>query len=102
LISDNLKAASTYKIGGEYRIENWSLRGGYRFEESPYENEITLGDLNGYSAGFGYDFGSIKADLSYDHSSRADNPQLYQVGLTNTANIQRDFSSVVLSLSFGI
>jgi hypothetical protein len=102
LISDNLKAASTYKIGGEYRIENWSLRGGYRFEESPYENEITLGDLNGYSAGFGYDFGSIKADLSYDHSSRTDNPQLYQVGLTNTANIQRDFSSVVLSLSFGI
>lgn len=102
LISDNLKVASTYKIGGEYRIENWSLRGGYRFEESPYENEITLGDLNGYSAGFGYDFGSIKADLSYDHSSRTDNPQLYQVGLTNTANIQRDFSSVVLSLSFGI
>ncbi|CAM4349482.1 OmpP1/FadL family transporter [Gillisia hiemivivida] len=102
LISDNLKAASTYKIGGEYRIENWSLRGGYRFEESPYENEITLGDLNGYSAGFGYDFGSIKADLSYDHSSRTDNPQLYQVGLINTANIQRDFSSVVLSLSFGI
>ncbi len=102
LISDNLKAASTYKIGGEYRIENWSLRGGYRFEESPYKNEIALGDLNGYSAGFGYDFGSIKADLSYDHSARTDNPQLYQVGLINTANIQRDFSSVVLSLSFGI
>jgi len=102
LISENLKAASTYKIGGEYRIENWSLRGGYRFEESPYENEFTLGDLNGYSAGVGYDFGAIKADISYDHASRTDNPQLYQVGLTNTANIQRDFSSVVLSLSFGI
>lgn len=102
IISDNLKAASTYKIGGEYRIENWSLRGGYRFEESPYKNEFTLGDLNGYSAGVGYDFGSINADISYDHSSRTDNPQLYQVGLTNTANIQRDFSSIVLSLSFGI
>jgi len=102
LISDNLKAASTYKIGGEYRIQNWSLRGGYRFEESPYENDISIGELNGYSAGVGYDFGSIKADLSYDHSSRTDNPELYQVGLINTANIQRDFSSVVLSLSFGI
>ncbi len=102
LISNNLKAASTYKIGGEYRIENWSLRGGYRFEESPYENEFTLGDLNGYSAGVGYDFGMIKADVSYDHSSRTDNPQLYQVGLTNAANIQRDLSSVVVSISFGI
>ncbi|TVZ25695.1 outer membrane protein transport protein (OMPP1/FadL/TodX) [Gillisia sp. Hel_I_86] len=102
LMSDNLKVASTYKLGGEYRIENWSLRGGYRFEESPYKNETTLGDLNGYSAGVGYNFGAIKADVSYDHSSRTDNPQLYQVGLVNTANIQRDFSSIVLSLSFGI
>lgn len=102
LISDNLKAASTFKVGGEYRIEKWSLRGGYRFEESPYENGNTLGDLNGYSAGVGYDFGLIKADLSYDHSSRTDNPQLYQVGLINTANIQRDLSNVVLSISFGI
>lgn len=102
LISNNLKAVSTYKIGGEYRIEKWSLRGGYRFEESPYENEKTLGDLNGYSAGIGYNFGSIRADISYDHSSRTDNPQLYQVGLINTANIERDFSNIVLSLSFGI
>ncbi len=102
IISNNLKATSTYKLGGEYRIESWSLRGGYRFEESPYKNKITLGDLNGYSAGVGYDFGVVKADVSYDHSSRTDNPQLYQVGLTNTANIQRDLSSVVLSISFGI
>ncbi|MFO8147841.1 MAG: OmpP1/FadL family transporter [Bacteroidota bacterium] len=102
LISNELKAASTYRIGGEYRLENWSLRGGYRFEESPYENETTLGDLNGYSLGLGYNFGNIKLDLAYDNSSRTDNPQLYQVGLTNSANIERDFSSVILSLSFGI
>ena len=102
LISDNLKAASTYRVGGEYRIKEWSLRGGYRFEESPYKDEFIMGDLNGYSVGVGYDFGAIKADLSYDNSSRTDNPQLYQVGLTNSAEINRDFSSVVLSLSFGI
>ncbi len=102
LINDNLQAASTYRVGGEYRIANWSLRGGYRFEESPYKNSFAMGDLNGYSAGLGYDFGAVKADLSYDNSSRTDNPQLYQVGLTNTAEINRDFSSVVLSLSFGI
>tara|TARA_R100001369_G_scaffold21881_6_gene39812 strand:+ start:17732 stop:19243 length:1512 start_codon:yes stop_codon:yes gene_type:complete len=102
LINDNLKAASTYRVGGEYRIDKWSLRGGYRFEESPYENEFIMGNLNGYSAGVGYDFGAIKAGISYDNSSRTDNPQLYQVGLTNSAEINRDFSSIVLSLSFGI
>jgi len=101
-IADNLKAASTYRLGGEYRIQDWSLRGGYRFEESPYENETSIGDLNGYSLGLGYNFGNIKVDLAYDNSSRTDNPQLYQVGLTNKANIDRDFSSVILSLSFGL
>ncbi|UJH89692.1 outer membrane protein transport protein [Antarcticibacterium sp. 1MA-6-2] len=53
LISQNLKAASTYKVGGEYRISRLSLRGGYRFEESPYKNEMTIGNLEGYSAEFG-------------------------------------------------
>jgi len=101
-IADNLKAASTYRLGGEYRIQDWSLRGGYRFEESPYKNETSIGDLNGYSLGLGYNFGNIKVDLAYDNSSRTDNPQLYQVGLTNKANIDRDFSSVILSLSFGL
>jgi opacity protein-like surface antigen len=101
-IADNLKAASTYRLGGEYRIEEWSLRGGYRFEESPYKNETSVGDLNGYSLGLGYSFGNIKVDLAYDNSSRTDNPQLYQVGLTNKANIDRDLSSVILSLSFGL
>jgi opacity protein-like surface antigen len=101
-IADKLKAASTYRLGGEYRIQDWSLRGGYRFEESPYKNETNLGDLNGYSFGLGYNFGNVKVDLAYDNSSRTDTPQLYQAGLTNTANIKRDFSSVILSLSFGL
>ncbi len=101
-IADNLKAASTYRVGGEYRIQEWSLRGGYRFEESPYENQSSLGDLNGYSFGLGYNFGNIKVDLAYDNSTREDTPQLYQVGLTNSATIDRDYSSVILSLSFGL
>ena len=102
LISDNLQATSTFKLGGEYRIEEWSLRAGYRYEQSPYKNETTVGNLNGYSAGLGYNFGNIKLDLAYDNASRTDNPQLYQVGLTNTSQVKRDFSNVILSLSFGI
>ena len=101
-ISNNLKAASTLRFGGEYRIQNWSLRGGYRFEESPYKDEITVGDLTGYSAGIGYNFGSIKLDLAYTNAQRDENPQMFDVGLTDTYRITRDLSSVVLSLSFGL
>jgi long-subunit fatty acid transport protein len=102
IISDELQAASTFRVGGEYRINNWSLRGGYRFEQSPYANETTVGNLNGYSAGLGYDFGSMKLDLAYTNSSYQENPRLYEVGLTNTATIDRDISNVILSLSFGL
>jgi len=102
IISDELQAASTFRVGGEYRINNWSLRGGYRFEQSPYANETTVGDLTGYSGGLGYDFGSIKLDLAYTNSSYEENPRLYEVGLTNTATIDRDISNVILSLSFGL
>src|SRR5690606_21892056 len=49
IINSNLKNASTYRIGGEYRIKQLSLRAGYRLEESPYENDSFYGDLNGYS-----------------------------------------------------
>lgn len=101
-ISENLQAVSTMRLGGEYRIQNWSLRGGYRLEGSPYKNEVTIGELNAYSLGLGYNFGNIKLDLAYENATRTDNPQLYQVGLINTAGIQRDLSSVILSLSFGI
>jgi len=45
-ITQQLGEVNTYRIGGEYRIEQISLRAGYRFEESPYDrinSNISLG-----------------------------------------------------------
>lgn len=102
LIANNMRAAATYRGGAEIRLGGLSLRGGYRIEESPYKNETTIGQLEGYSAGLGYNFGSVKLDLAYENATRTDNPQLYPVGLTDTAEITRDLSSFILSLSFGL
>ena len=38
-ISNQLTGASEFRIGGEYKIKPLSLRAGYRFEQSPY-NEM--------------------------------------------------------------
>lgn len=59
-IASTLGAVNSYRLGGEYRIEQVSLRAGYRFEESPYENSDFVGDLNGFSAGIGYNFGASR------------------------------------------
>ncbi|MFD2823205.1 outer membrane protein transport protein [Lacinutrix iliipiscaria] len=102
IINNNLTTAATYKIGGEYKIRQFSLRGGYRMEESPYKDSKTVGDLTGYSLGLGYSFGKIKLDLTYDHSEREQNYQLYQVGLTDAANLDVKNSNITMSLSFNL
>lgn len=98
-MADNLQAVSTYRIGGEYRIKSLSLRGGFRYEDSPYKDD-TMGDLTGYSAGLGYDFGGIKIDFAYDLAKRDYNAELLQTGYTNQASIKNSLSSYVLSLVF--
>lgn len=101
-MADELRGASSFRLGGEYRFGELSLRGGYRFEESPYRNETSIGDLNGYSLGAGYDFGGLRVDLAYDLAEQERNPQMYQTGLTNTMAIDQQLSNVTLTLSFGI
>lgn len=101
-IQNNLKAVSTYRIGGEYRIERLSLRAGYRFEESPYEDGNTVGDLSGYSLGLGYAFGATKIDLGFSQLQRDYNQQLYSTGLTNTTSLDKEFTNVALSVSFNL
>lgn len=101
-VANLLTSASTYRIGGEYKIEKFSLRGGYRFEESPYANGFTVGDLTGYSLGIGYNFGNTKLDVTYDSFERTSETPLYNVGLTDAAVIDNTNSNITLSLSFNI
>lgn len=97
-----LDVSQTYRLGGEYKIDEFSLRGGYRFEGSPYKNGVTIGDLTGYSFGIGYNFGNTRLDLTYDKWERTDNPSLYNVGLVDTASIKRSNSNIIISLSLNI
>ncbi len=102
IIANTLTSAATYRLGGEYKVKQFSFRGGYRFEESPYANGFTVGDLTGYSLGLGYSFGNTKLDITYDGWNRTNETPLYNVGLTDTAVIDRTNSNLTLSLSFNI
>lgn len=59
-----------FSIGTEWRFDKISLRGGYRFEQSPDKLAISSDDLNEYSFGAGYNFGSFKLDLAYRTNNR--------------------------------
>lgn len=99
IISNNLTASNSYKVGGEIRLEQLSLRGGYRFEESPYKDTSFYGNLRGYSLGIGYNFGGAKLDFAYEDSERRINHQLYNTGLTDSARLNIDNSLYTLTLS---
>lgn len=102
IINSNLKAANTYRIGAELRHNQFSFRGGYKMQESPYEDENFYGDLTGFSLGIGYSFGNAKLDLAYENSERSINHQLYNIGLTDATKIDTKNDDITLSLSFSL
>ncbi|MDT0557006.1 transporter [Ichthyenterobacterium sp. W332] len=102
IIRTSLTVANSYRIGGEYRIKQISLRGGYRVEGSPYLDEDIMSDLTGYSLGLGYSFGDFKLDLSFERSEQSVSNSLYNIGLTNTANLDIENTDIILSLVFDL
>jgi hypothetical protein len=101
-ISENLERAVSLRIGGEYRVKNWTLRGGYRMEESPYINKNIMGDLTGYSLGLGYTWGKTILDISYDHSERDFSQQLFDTGLDTRAGVLNEMDNIVITLGFNL
>ncbi len=99
-IGNNLKRTNEIRIGAEHRIKEWSLRAGYRFEESPYKNTNIMGDLTGYSGGFGYSFGATKVDLGYSYFKRNTSEQFFSQGMTDRSLIKAVNNDITLTLGF--
>lgn len=100
IMSNELTTSSEVRIGGEYKIKKVSLRGGYRWEQSPFKNKTTIGDLTGYSAGFGYNFGYTKLDVAYAYAKRDYNQQFFSQGLTDAARINAVNNNISVTLLF--
>lgn len=100
VINNTLTSSGELRLGAEYKINAWSLRGGYRFEESPYKNGRTIGDLNSFSGGLGYNFGMFKLDLSYTNSQRDSQQPFFNQGFTDGAKINTTNNDFTMTLLF--
>jgi hypothetical protein len=92
--------AGELHIGGEYKIKQWSLRGGYLLEQSAYKDRKKMSDLTGYSGGLGYNFGSTKLDLAFSHSQREYQQQFFTHGFTDGAMINTNLNTITLTMVF--
>lgn len=99
-MKSNLTTACELRIGAEYRIKQWSLRGGFRNEQSPYKDGKAIGALTGYSGGFGYNFGNTKLDLAYSISQRNSQQGFFSSGFTDGPLIKTKNNNFSLTLLF--
>ena len=89
------KAQHEVRIGGEYRIKSFRIRGGYAFTTSPFKDHtekmfdnnanVVNGKLSNYivgktqviSGGIGYDFKLFYIDASYQHRTHEHSNPFY-------------------------
>jgi hypothetical protein len=99
-IDQSWTSVSSYRIGGEFRQGGVSLRAGYHHEESPYSNTSIIGDRSGYSFGIGLNFRSSVINLSLLNSEQRRSHQLYDTGLSDSAENDINFKHFTLSWNF--
>lgn len=108
-MSDIFAMSAELRLGGEYRIDRWSLRGGYRYEQSPFRDALVIGDLSSWSTGVGYNFGSTRLDLAYTFMQREFDlqplatefqPSGNFAGFNSRARVMNRMSMVTVSLVF--
>ena len=95
-ISRNLTNVLDYNIGTEIKINNFSLRGGYKIINSPYDN-IDENYFNASSIGLGYNFRSSTVDFALVNSKLNYNYQQFDSGLTDSASIINEKVNIILS-----
>lgn len=96
---------STYAInaGTEWRLNRLSIRGGYRFEQSPDASALKSDNLEGFSFGLGYNFGNLRLDFAYSDNNRTAFYNFYpQYNQVNPADLNIDNKNITLSLSLSL
>ena len=94
-INSQMRGTSTVKVGGETRIKDLSLRAGFRYEQTPFKDDIfkPYGDLTSYSVGVGYNLKNFYIDAAYSFSQRDRNYLLHGLYYNNGASV--DFKDLI-------
>ena len=98
-----------FNVGTEWRFEKLSLRGGYKFEQTPNifntlnsNNIIDTSDIEGYSIGGGYNFGNFKLDFSYSDNNRTTSYNFYSGFNVSPTNLTIDNKVYTATLTLAL
>ena len=99
-----------FRIGGEYRLNSlFTLRAGYAFEDSPYENGFINDNnyKNIFSGGFGFNLQNFYANVAYVNTRYNNSYVFYNVqdptyGTSISSLVEQKMSNNDFMLSVGI
>ncbi|WP_199141814.1 OmpP1/FadL family transporter [Pedobacter sp. ASV12] len=100
-VRSNYKGAVNYRIGGEYKLNNLSLRAGYGVNGSPYKNDSdNVFDTKMYSGGLGYRVNNYYVDLTYQRVETNNDFTPYNLGngAEPVAQVKNTKNNVFLTL----
>lgn len=102
-IKNNYTSAVNYRVGGEYRINNFNIRAGYGLNGSPLKDDTDkIFDTQYYTGGLGYRINEYYIDLAYQRvqSEERLSPYALNNGSQPVATIKNANNSVFLT--FGV
>ena len=98
---NRLRNTNLLHAGTEWRIKNLSIRGGYRFEQSPNINALESDNLQVFSLGLGYNFGSVKFNLAYSSGNKTSSYHFYpQYNQVQSAELDITNNNISAGFSF--
>lgn len=100
-VRSNYKSAINYRVGGEYKLNNLSLRAGYGVNGSPYkDDDDKVFDTKMYSGGLGYRVSNYYVDLTYQRVETNNDLSTYVLnnGKEPVAQIKDTRNNVFLTL----
>ncbi len=97
-VNTNFNTINTIKIGGEYRIKDLSLRGGYFYRGK--NQTLVSNDDQAFTFGIGLNFGGSTLNLSFVQFEQNKRFQLFSEGLTDSYELSKSLSRITLSYNF--
>jgi len=100
-IENSYKSVGNLHIGGEFRPnQNFSVRGGFEYYQSPYESNLTNSNANTktYSMGIGWQMNDFFADLTYKNLQK--DSYIYLYDGAKPAKIEMDRNYLMMTIGF--
>ncbi len=99
-IRADFQTTHNLRIGGEWKMDHFALRGGYNIMSSPMNSEVNDIISSAYSWGAGYRIGNAYFDFAYSKRNTDSLFYIYNPDYVNPASLTNTTSNYIFTLGY--